>query len=170
MTEPRDHSLRVESDGLAIEVEIAAQAATLDDGLAAWIAQAIGAAAGQVQTAGEVALVLDDDARLRTLNRQWRGIDKPTNVLSFPGPAAQAGATRHLGDIAIAHETAAREAEAEGKPLRHHLAHLAVHGFLHLLGHDHETDAQAQVMEELERTILARIGVPDPYIARNAAD
>lgn len=106
---------------------------------------------------GEVSVVLTDDDAIRTLNRDWRRIDKPTNVLSFPGKPPL------LGDIVIAYETLAREAAEEGKPFAHHLAHLAVHGFLHLLGYDHETDSDADAMEALERDILSRLRVPDPY-------
>jgi probable rRNA maturation factor len=111
-----------------------------------------------------LAVLLTDDVTMRRLNAQWRNIDKPTNVLSFP-PAAngQAGVVKSLGDIAIAYETAAHEADEEAKPFADHLSHLAVHGFLHLLGHDHETETQADEMERLERVILARLGVPDPY-------
>lgn len=114
-----------------------------------------------------LAVLLTDDAAVRRFNAQWRGIDKPTNVLSFP-PASnagqQAGAVKSLGDIAIAYETTAREADEEGKPFADHVSHLAVHGFLHLLGYDHDTDAAAETMEQLERVILARLGVPDPYL------
>ena len=112
-----------------------------------------------------VAVLLTDDASIRRLNAQWRRIDKPTNVLSFPAASNQQGPVRSLGDIAIAYETTAREATKEGKPFADHLAHLAVHGFLHLVGHDHDTDATAERMEGLERVILARLGVPDPYSA-----
>ena len=112
--------------------------------------------------------LLTDDAALARLNAQWRGIDAPTNVLSFPAApqlaAASESAARPLGDIAIAWETTAREARDEGKPLAHHLSHLAVHGFLHLVGYDHESDTQAETMEQLERAILQRLGVPDPYL------
>ena len=112
-----------------------------------------------------LAVLLTDDAAIRRLNAQWRNIDKPTNVLSFPpAPSAVPDAVKSLGDIAIAYETAAREAKTDDKPFDHHLAHLAVHGFLHLLGYDHESDADAQTMEQLERVILARLGVPDPYL------
>ena len=112
---------------------------------------------------GEIAIVLSDDSTISTLNRNWRGVDAPTNVLSFP--ARQAPASTLLGDIVLAYETIAREAAAERKAFEHHLGHLAVHGFLHLLGHDHETDAEAAAMEGLEREILARLGIPDPYAA-----
>jgi len=101
---------------------------------------------------------------VRVLNRDWRGIDKPTNVLSFPAQAAKPDVTQPLlGDIVIAYEALARECAAEHKPLLHHLAHLAVHGFLHLLGYDHQTDSQARTMEGLERDILARLQIADPY-------
>ena len=114
-----------------------------------------------------VAVLLTDDAAMHRLNAQWRDIDKPTNVLSFPAaPQLAAGAdeTKPLGDIAIACETTACEARDEHKQFAHHLAHLAVHGFLHLLGYDHESEAQAETMERLERDILQRFGVSDPYL------
>lgn len=117
-----------------------------------------------------LAVLLTGDAAIRKLNAQWRGLDKATNVLSFPAPRSKArGAPVPLGDIAIARETAAREANHEGKPFGDHLAHLAVHGFLHLLGYDHESDAQAETMEQLERAVLASLGVPDPYPAQASA-
>jgi probable rRNA maturation factor len=110
-------------------------------------------------------VLLTDDAAIRRLNASWRGIDKPTNVLSFPAaPQFEGADATSLGDIAIAYETTAREAHEERKPFGHHLSHLAVHGFLHLLGYDHESDEQAETMENLERDILQRIGVPDPYL------
>ena len=116
-----------------------------------------------------LAVLLTDDAAVRRLNAQWRGIDKPTNVLSFP-PADMPGngVAKSLGDIAIAHETTAREAAAEDKPFADHLSHLAVHGLLHLMGYDHETDGDAEAMEQLERVILARLGVGDPYATSRA--
>jgi len=109
--------------------------------------------------ARELAIMLCDDAAMRELNARWRHRPEPTNVLSFPA----AGGSEMLGDIAIAFETTAREAEAEQKPFADHLTHLAVHGFLHLLGYDHQSDAEAEEMERLEVAILARLGVPDPY-------
>ena len=108
-----------------------------------------------------LAVLLTDDAAVRRLNATWRGLDKPTNVLSFPAPVNDP--SQPLGDIAIAFETAAREAEAEHKSLADHLSHLSVHGFLHLVGYDHDEERQAQEMEALERRILEGLGVPDPY-------
>jgi probable rRNA maturation factor len=115
-----------------------------------------------------LSVLLTDDAAVQRLNATWRGLDKPTNVLSFP--AAPHDPSRALGDIAIAFETTAREADAERKPLAHHLSHLAVHGFLHLIGYDHESDAQAEQMEGLERKVLAVLGVPDPYALEHPSE
>jgi probable rRNA maturation factor len=130
----------------------------------------VAAAKAASKRRAELAIVLSDDSAVRELNRHWRGKNTPTNVLSFPAAEpGKARASRHLGDIVIAYQTAAREAAAENKPFRHHLAHLAVHGYLHLIGYDHETDRAAQKMERLERAVLARIAVPDPYAARDAA-
>lgn len=131
---------------------------------------AAAAAAAKAPEGAEVAILLTDDATIRTLNRDWRGFDKPTNVLSFPAapqPGAGAGAPPMLGDIAIAYETTAREAETEGKTFADHLAHLAVHGLLHLLGYDHETDTEAEIMEGLERDVLASLGIADPYAEKD---
>ena len=118
----------------------------------------------------ELAVMLTDDAGIRTLNNNWRGIDKPTNVLSFPALPPTAGAPpdapRMLCDIAIAYQTTRQEADEEEKPFDHHLSHLAVHGFLHLIGYDHENDADANAMEGLEQEILAHLGIPDPYADR----
>jgi len=120
----------------------------------------------------ELAIMLTDDAGIRTLNSNWRGIDKPTNVLSFPAlqPTGAGGpddAPRMLGDIAIAYETTRKEADDEQKPFDHHLSHLAVHGFLHLIGYDHENDDDAEAMETLEAEILAQLGIPNPYADRH---
>jgi len=120
--------------------------------------------------AAELSLVLAGDALVRNLNRRWRGRDQATNVLSFPaGPAAGAAGPILLGDVVLAYETVAHEAEAQGKSLAAHLSHLVTHGVLHLLGFDHETDDEARRMEGLERRILARLGVADPYRAREVA-
>ncbi len=128
--------------------------------------QAAGAVLSHVGTdirpGAELSLLFCDDATIKALNRRWRGQDKPTNVLSFPS-GATTQETQSLGDIAIAFETMAREATQEDKPLAAHFLHLTVHGLLHLLGYDHETDDEAEAMEEIERRILADLGVDDPY-------
>jgi probable rRNA maturation factor len=132
------------------------------------VRRAVTAAAAALSTSGaELAIVLTDDSAIRLLNRDWRGIDAATNVLSFPVEGA-GGAPRLLGDIVVAYETVAREARDEKKPFAHHLAHLAVHGFLHLNGYDHRRDNDATVMERLERKILQRLAIPDPYRSSRA--
>jgi len=127
-------------------------------------AAALSTRAARSTSGAELAIVLTDDSAIRELNRTWRGKNEPTNVLAFP-TERRAKPQRLLGDIVIAYETLAREATAERKPFTHHLAHLAVHGFLHLCGYDHETDKQATAMERLEVAILARLRIPHPYIA-----
>lgn len=112
----------------------------------------------------EISVQFADDAQVRALNAQWRGVDKATNVLSFPAaPAGKVAAAPLLGDIVLSFETAEREAAEEGKTLADHCAHLIVHGFLHLLGFDHEDAAEADRMEALETEILAKLGIADPY-------
>jgi probable rRNA maturation factor len=155
----------------ATEVLVTADCWQAEPGAEAVIHRAIEAAAEIVDadTAdAELAVMLTDDTGIRTLNRNWRGIDKPTNVLSFPAlqPVGARGpddAPPMLGDIAIAYETMRREADEEAKPFEHHLSHLAVHGFLHLVGYDHENNDDAEAMEALEREVLAQLGIPDPY-------
>ncbi|WP_363347620.1 rRNA maturation RNase YbeY [Methylocystis echinoides] len=116
----------------------------------------------------EMSVTFCDDAEIRVLNAQWRGKDKPTNVLSFPTPGPL-DARPLLGDIVIAYETVAREAAEQEKTLSDHAAHMVIHGFLHLIGYDHETAAEAEEMEGLERRIALRLGLRDPY-AGEAAD
>jgi probable rRNA maturation factor len=111
----------------------------------------------------ELSIVLTDDAEQQELNRQWRGIDKPTNVLSFPQIEPFAPLAGIVGDIVLARETLEREAAELQKPMADHFTHLVVHGFLHILGYDHVEDSDALVMEALETQILASLGVPDPY-------
>jgi probable rRNA maturation factor len=118
----------------------------------------------------EVSLCLADDARLRELNLRWRGVDKPTNVLSFPAALpGRFGQLVAVGDIALAYETLTREANELGAPLADHYRHLVAHGFLHLIGYDHATDEEAERMEALESRIMARLGAADPY-AREVVD
>ena len=149
----------------ACKLDVVVEAASWDEhpALRPLLRRAVDAAAAALSTSGaELAIVLTDDSAVRVLNRTWRGIDAPTNVLSFPADVP-AGAPPLLGDVVLAYETVAREAQRDGKPFAHHVAHLAVHGFLHLCGYDHERDSDAETMEQLERTILRRLDIPDPY-------
>jgi probable rRNA maturation factor len=141
-----------------IEVEIEDQAWTAAQPDAE--ALAVAAAMATLDQPGEIAVLLTDDATLRDLNNRFRGKDKPTNVLSFPAPPNLEG---HLGDIALAYGVCAAEALEQGKSLSAHLQHLVAHGVLHLVGFDHETEAEAEAMEARERVILAGLGVSDPY-------
>jgi probable rRNA maturation factor len=160
------------------EVLVVADHWQAEPGAEAVIQRAIAAAAEMVDADvgdAELAVMLTDDTGIRTLNHNWRGIDRPTNVLSFPAlqPTGAGGpdeAPRMLGDIAIAYQTTRSEADDEQKPFDHHLSHLAVHGFLHLIGYDHEKDDDAAAMEALEQEILAQLGIPDPYADRGRMD
>lgn len=133
------------------------------------VRDAIAAAAATLSTAdNEVSILLTDDKAIRLLNREWLGIDKPTNVLSFPAATTKASVRLPLfGDIVIAYETLKRECDDEGRIFLHHLAHLTVHGFLHLIGYDHQVEAQAEEMEGLESKIMMRMQMPDPHLARD---
>jgi probable rRNA maturation factor len=112
----------------------------------------------------ELSLLLTDDKHIRIVNRDWRGFDKATNVLSFPAaPPERIASSPVIGDIVLAFETIVREAEVEKKSFGDHLSHLVIHGLLHLVGEDHETEEQAQRMEALETAALARLGIADPY-------
>ncbi|MEO5705606.1 MAG: rRNA maturation RNase YbeY [Alteraurantiacibacter sp.] len=142
------------------------------EALAERVAQAAASVAPELANDRLIASVLfTSDAEIHDLNREWRARDKPTNVLSFPMveradllALAPDGPPEMLGDIALAHETCAREAAEKGVSLEHHAAHLIVHGLLHLAGHDHEiSDADAEAMEALEVKALALVGIADPY-------
>lgn len=126
------------------------------------LSEALAAAAASENARGLVSLLLGDDATISSLNDKFRGKKGSTNVLSF-APPGDAGDSGFLGDIALAAETIVEEAQFQGKPFEHHAAHLAVHGFLHLLGYDHENPADAEKMEARERAILASMGIEDPY-------
>ncbi|WP_150285822.1 rRNA maturation RNase YbeY [Rhabdaerophilum calidifontis] len=147
------------------EIEILVEAAGWRDhaGAEALVERAALAALAGSARRGGVSVLLADDAALRGLNHAFRGKDQPTNVLSFPAAPVPGDPAPALGDIALAYETCAREAAAEGKSLDAHLAHLVVHGVLHLLGHDHMTEAEADAMEAAEIRILAGLGYADPY-------
>ena len=128
------------------------------------LAQAAKTCGASLLPGAEIALLLVDDARMRAINKEWREKDKPTNVLSFPSvPKDKIARAPFLGDIVLACETVEREARDEGKTFDDHATHLVVHGFLHLIGHDHETDEEAELMEGLETRILAALGIADPY-------
>ena len=144
---------------MTIDVEIEDQAWAIALPASAAVAERAALAALDGE-AGDVAVLLSGDDDVQALNARFRGKDKPTNVLSFPAPES---ARPHLGDVALAYGVCRAEAQAQGKTLEHHLAHLVVHGVLHLLGYDHETDAEAETMEGTERAVLAGLGVPDPY-------
>lgn len=142
--------------------------------LTSWFDAALRAASeelalGDGLAMGEISVVLCDDTSMQAINREHRGQDKPTNILSFPGLEAKeladmTGATPFLlGDLVFAVETIEREALAAGVSVHHHMVHLIVHGFLHLLGYDHELDNEAEAMETLETRILANLDIPDPY-------
>jgi probable rRNA maturation factor len=146
-----------------IKIDVRTDSALWNDTAAAIVRRAVAQAAAALSTSrGELAIVLTDDSAIRSLNRQWRGIDAATNVLSFPSRTI-AGQPPHIGDVVLAYQTIARQARAARKPFVHHLAHLAVHGYLHLLGYDHEEDKQAEAMEGAERRVLRRLAIPDPY-------
>ena len=152
---------RAPRPALLIDVIVASELWKDVGNVQAAVRRAVTRAAASLSTRGaELAIVLTDDSTIRALNRDWRGVDKATNVLAFPTKNAAAG---HLGDIVLAFETISREARSQRKPLAHHLAHLAVHGFLHLVGYDHERSKDALAMERTERKILSQLAIPDPY-------
>ncbi|MEN5170298.1 rRNA maturation RNase YbeY [Brevundimonas pondensis] len=148
---------------IEIEVEDAAWSAALPD-VEAVVLRAATAALGAVE--GDLVVLLSDDAGVQDLNQRFRDKDRPTNVLSFP---AAESAFPHLGDVVLGFAYCAAEADAQGKSLPDHLSHLVVHGVLHLLGRDHEAEAEAEEMEAEEREILASLGVADPYAAEQEA-
>lgn len=149
--------LELDEDGRAVDVEGILRRAVL--------AALAGTPEGEALAGRgcELTLMLTDDARMRDLNRTWRGIDKPTDVLSFPGDDGFVPPEEPLplGDIVLARETMLRDAEALGRSLPHHFSHIAVHGVLHLLGWDHEEEDEAEEMEAQERRILQALGFAD---------
>ena len=147
-----------------VEIDIQAPLWDSQPDAARTVRAAIAAAAAHSTSGGEVSILLTDDSAVRVLNRDWRGIDKPTNVLSFPAPEnISKGAAGILGDIVIAYETLMRECADEDRDFLHHLAHLTVHGYLHLVGYDHHNNAEAAAMEALESRIMTRMKLPDPW-------
>lgn len=150
---------------VAIDIEDENWAAITDLDNAARGAVSAALRAAGADDAVEVALLFTGDTDIAALNREWRGKDGPTNVLSFPAEdfPLPPGEAKPLGDVVLAHGTVAREAAEQGKTLRDHAIHLIVHGTLHLLGHDHMEPDEADAMEDLERRILSGIGIADPY-------
>lgn len=143
-----------------------------EDILITWFDAAIGRAVSATDFSlrhGEISVVLTDDAAMQAINKEHRGQDKPTNVLSFPALDTESLKKLDgkrpflLGDLVFALQTVKREAEAGQISFHHHMSHLIVHGFLHLLGYDHEQDLQAEAMEALETRILATLDIADPY-------
>jgi probable rRNA maturation factor len=139
------------------------------------IEQAIGLALADVKRGSqtiEVGVRLVDDGTIQALNRDWRGRDKPTNVLSFPlgdpGPVTDPDFPWLIGDIVMSFDTVLAESVRDGKLLDHHVVHLAIHATLHLIGHDHEDEAEATLMEAAEVNLLAGLGIPDPYAMASA--
>jgi len=149
---------------IEIEVEDAAWTVAMPDAEAV-VLRAATAALGTVE--GDLVVLLTDDAEVQDLNKRFRDKDRPTNVLSFP---AAESAFPHLGDVVLGYAYCAAEAQAQGKTLSDHLSHLVVHGVLHLLGRDHEDEAEAEEMEAEEREILAALGVADPYAVEHEAN
>lgn len=137
------------------------------EGLEPLVNTAIGTALelskAKVKGVAELSVVLTNDAEQQVLNRDWRGKDKTTNVLSFPQIEPFAPVSGLIGDVILARETVVKEAAEQGVSFEAHLTHLLVHGFLHILGYDHEAAEEAEAMERLETTILARLGIDDPY-------
>jgi len=157
-----------------LEIDVLVEAPRWTDADIEPLARAtIQAALSQLAVSARCALCVlaCDDARISELNAEFRGKPEPTNVLSWPAqaltppevPAPDESGVSALGDIALAYETCAREADAQGKALEDHVTHLIVHGVLHLLGYDHELDEDADIMEALERKILGNLGISDPY-------
>jgi probable rRNA maturation factor len=170
-------SPRLAPSGVTVDVLSESPLWEAEPAAEAMVREAISQAAAATEfaePAAEVAVLLCDDSTIAALNAQWRGRKEATNVLSFSAPPASDPSARnpvppvHLGDIAIAYETVIREAREQGRTVSQHLAHLAVHGFLHLLGYDHQIDDEAEHMEALEREILATMGISDPYAPHDA--
>lgn len=164
MSDPAGISFRGMSVALSVDLRVADDRWQTLENAEGFAMHVLAAAAGRMAKGGEVAILLTNDAEMHALNKQWRGLDKPTDVLSFPGEGPEIpGQPQYLGDIAIGYDTALRDAEAMGRSFEAHIAHLLIHGFLHLLGYDHIEPEDAKVMEPLEVEMLASLGWADPY-------
>jgi probable rRNA maturation factor len=151
---------------MSIDVQVASDAAGIpsSDAVCGWVERTLRAA--DPGRDADVSVRIVDEPEMRALNRDYRGQDKPTNVLAFPAGDAgfvPPGETPLLGDVVVCAGVVAREAGEQGKPLEHHWAHMLVHGTLHLLEYDHMSEEQAEAMEALERRILGGFGIADPY-------
>jgi probable rRNA maturation factor len=156
---------KIPAEGATLKIDLRADSELWKDAkdAPAVVRRAVAEAASILSiSAAELAIVLTDDSAMRVLNRDWRGVDTATNVLSFP-TRYSAGEPPLMGDIVLAYETIAAEAKGQHKPFAHHVAHLAVHGFLHLLGYDDVREADAETMEKIERSVLRKLAIPDPY-------
>jgi probable rRNA maturation factor len=160
---------------IVLEIEDPRWAAALPDAYEI-LDRAIGLALSGLDAGGrpvEVGVRLVDDGAIQGLNRDWRGRDKPTNVLSFPlgdpGPVTDPDFPWLIGDIVMSYDTVMAESARDGKTLAHHFAHLAIHATLHLIGHDHEDDSEAEIMEAAEVALLGELGIADPYITPQSA-
>lgn len=160
----------MQASRISIDVSVQAGVWPGESELENWCRTAVDAAAAEAgvkipKSGAELGIVFTDDADIAALNAEWRGKDKPTNVLSFPASQTVIGAPLPplLGDIILADGIVSSEAVNEGKTLQDHAKHLVIHGFLHLIGYDHETDEDAELMEGLERRALARLAIADPY-------
>lgn len=152
---------------LTLDVQYACTSGDVPDeaSFRAWVKAALGGEQAPV----ELVIRLVDEAESRSLNKQYRGKDKPTNVLSFPFEAPPGVTLDHLGDLVICAAVVAREATEQHKPIAHHWAHMVVHGTLHLRGYDHQDEQQASAMEAQEKQILKGLGIADPYILTDMA-
>ncbi|MGF0537547.1 rRNA maturation RNase YbeY [Agrobacterium sp. ES01] len=162
-----DLQLSVETDNWPSEEELSVLSARVLGAASHYLVEKEGQPFPDIEP--ELSLVFTDDASIREINAEWRGQDKPTNVLSFPAfplkPGGKPGPM--LGDIVLARETLEREALELGKSVEEHLTHLLVHGFLHLFGYDHMNVREAEIMEGLETRILASLGLSDPYAGQD---
>lgn len=151
--------------GLLLDLDEASNEAGIPaaDDFRRWVTAALAGAGLDPEDDNELSIRVVPETESRQLNHQWRGRDRATNVLSFPGESLPGMPWRHLGDLVICAAVVAREATEQSKPLDAHWAHMVVHGTLHLLGHDHQSDPEAEAMEALEQRILAGLGYPDPY-------
>ena len=161
--------MQVQNGEVAVIVDIVCaawrEAGSGLEGVAGAAARAAAAGAGvALPVAAELGVRLCDDAEIRKLNRSWRDRDSATNVLAFALNDSPFTGEPMLGDVVVAYETCAAEAQAQEKSLSDHLSHLVVHGTLHLLGFDHKDDDEAEAMEDLERSVLTRLGITDPYL------